>query len=66
MLANILKETLKNITPRSGCRYITVDSLPNAIGWYKKLDFEELKTKTKRKLSVPMYFDLERIAQVAS
>ena len=46
-----------------GCRIITVDSKPEATGFYKKFDFHEAiidKRKLKDKSNIPLYIDIHK------
>ncbi|MBO4601630.1 MAG: GNAT family N-acetyltransferase [Salinivirgaceae bacterium] len=45
-----------------GCRFITVDALPEAEDFYKKMGFTRLSgTPNPKNDTIPMYFDLGRI-----
>jgi GNAT superfamily N-acetyltransferase len=46
---------------RTGCRFITVDSYPDKVGFYQKNGFEILTEKDKDKDTRAMYFDLKRL-----
>jgi ribosomal protein S18 acetylase RimI-like enzyme len=46
-----------------GCRIITVDSKPEAVGFYKKFDFHEAiidKRKIKDNGTIPLYIDIHK------
>ncbi len=46
-----------------GCRIITVDSKPEAVGFYKKFDFHEAiinKTKLRDSGTIPLYIDIHK------
>lgn len=49
---------------RTGCAFITVDSLPSAIPFYQKNGFKFLKTSTNPQSTentIPMYYDLSQL-----
>ena len=50
---------------RTGCRFITVDAYPGAIGFYEKNDFEFLipEKQYSEQCPVPMFFDLKRMLE---
>ena len=46
-----------------GCRFVTVDALPEAESFYQKMGFVRLSDKPNPKNgTIPMYFDLGRIS----
>lgn len=47
--------------PSAGCRFITVDALKEAVGFYSKCDFVQLVTPDLEEETVLMYFDLKGI-----
>ncbi|MBS3060055.1 MAG: GNAT family N-acetyltransferase [DPANN group archaeon] len=61
MIANILLAVLTSIIPKAGCRYITVDALPNAVQWYEQLKFKKLEKAKEHQHNVAMYLDLEEL-----
>ena len=47
---------------RTGCCFVTVDSLPSAIGFYQHNGFRPLlKEKPVESVTIPMYFDLSTL-----
>jgi predicted GNAT family N-acyltransferase len=46
---------------RTGCRFVTVDSYTNVVGFYEKNGFGLLTEKDKNKDSRAMFFDLKRL-----
>ncbi len=49
---------------RTGCAFITVDSLPSAIPFYQKNGFKFLKTSANSQSTentIPMYYDLSQL-----
>lgn len=46
-----------------GCRIITVDAKPNAVGFYKRIGFREaIVSDTSSQASIPMYIDIGKAA----
>lgn len=48
-----------------GCRFVTVDALPQAEEFYSKMNFKRLSNKPNSKNNtIPMYFDLGRLSDI--
>jgi hypothetical protein len=49
---------------RTGCRFLTVDSYPESVGFYEKNDFLRFPNRSKKKPApddnIALYFDLKR------
>ena len=45
---------------RAGCRFITVDAYPNAVGFYTKCGFEYFSGKDLDEKTIPLFYDLKR------
>lgn len=57
---NYIKQTLlKNRV--SGCRFVTVDALKEAVGFYQKNGFQILASPTDGDETVLMFFDLKKL-----
>lgn len=46
---------------RAGCRFITVDALECAVGFYKKCNFNEISQTEKNEPTTTMCFDLKSV-----
>lgn len=54
---------VKEIMPRAGCRFITLDANKPAIGFYERLGFKLVDTQTNRDLKTPvMFLDLQNLS----
>ena len=49
--------------PSAGCRFITVDALRDAIGFYRKCDFVQLVPSAPNDETTLMFFDIKSIEQ---
>ena len=58
-LLAFLKEWFTNDN-KTGCRYITVDALKTAQGFYESCDFKVLVTPEENDETVLMYYDLKQ------
>ena len=49
---------------KTGCRFITVDAVNSAVGFYIKFDFTIMKSQESSEQTTAMFFDLKSIAAI--
>ena len=60
----IMQLNFDHLLNRTGCAFITVDALPDAISFYQKNGFKFLQASSSidsAKDTIPMYYDLSQL-----